>query len=405
MPKVTAFIPVYNRERYAASAVDSILAQTYGDFELLVVDDGSTDRSVEILQSYTDSRMRVVQNDGNRGIPYTRNRGLELARGEYLLILDSDDWSFPDRMAKQVAFLDAHPDYAEVGSWGRFVDSEGRPAPKPLKRQPTRPEDVRATLVFSCCLNNRSIMGRTELLREYGYRAEFPRCQDYDLHVRLAERHKLGNLPEVLVCGRLHEGRITRQTGDLGKAKKIEIAARQLEAAAVSFDERDLELHYALPRLAQVRKPLDEGFLDHTERWLCNILESNDRSRYFSGVSLRGAVGTLWVRACRRASSEIGARAWRRFAGSRLCSAAFAGAMQTFPWFPRSGLRTRPQGRKVHRHLPWILVNRALGLGKRRSVTACYPEPPFQDLIGVNRSSHLWVLSGLPAALEYSGGT
>ena len=104
-PTVTVFIPVYNREHYISEAIESILTQSFPNFELLLVDDGSTDRSVEVLRSYDDARIRVVCNEHNLGIPQTRNRGLELARGVYIALLDSDDQACPDRLIKQVAFL------------------------------------------------------------------------------------------------------------------------------------------------------------------------------------------------------------------------------------------------------------------------------------------------------------
>ena len=150
-PKVTVFIPVYNRERYVGAAIDSIFAQSFSDYELLLIDDGSTDRSLEVMRAYTaDPRLRVVCNERNLGIPRTRNKGLQLARGEYIAMLDSDDLAHPKRLEKQVAFLDRHSDYAQIGSWGRAVDEQGSLL-KRTKRQPVTPEDVHAQLLFRCC--------------------------------------------------------------------------------------------------------------------------------------------------------------------------------------------------------------------------------------------------------------
>ena len=108
-PRVTVVIPVYNREKYVGIAVDSILSQTFSDFELVVVDDGSTDRSIAEVLSYSDPRIRLVTNHTNLGVSASRNKGVQLARGEYLAFLDSDDWAYPERLAKQTAFLDSHP--------------------------------------------------------------------------------------------------------------------------------------------------------------------------------------------------------------------------------------------------------------------------------------------------------
>ena len=103
-PKVSVVIPVYNREKYVRSAVDSILSQTFSDFELLVIDDGSTDGSIAVVQSYRDPRIRLARNNANLGVSATRNKGIQLARGVYLAFLDSDDCAYPDRL-KQTSRL------------------------------------------------------------------------------------------------------------------------------------------------------------------------------------------------------------------------------------------------------------------------------------------------------------
>ena len=142
-PKVTVFIPVFNREHYIGDAIESILAQTFSDFEILLVDDGSTDSSTEKIRSFSDPRIRLVCNEKNLGIPKTRNKGVELARGQYMAMLDSDDLAYPHRLKKQVAFLDNHPEYAQIGSWCRMMDAQGRILNK-IKRQPTQPDDIHA---------------------------------------------------------------------------------------------------------------------------------------------------------------------------------------------------------------------------------------------------------------------
>src|SRR5262245_27160007 len=126
LPKVSVVMPVYNREKYVGKAIESVLTQTFTNFELLVIDDGSTDRSRAIVQSYVDARIRLFCNDANEGIPKTRNKAIALARGEYIAFVDSDDWVYPERLAKQVAFLDRHGDYVAVGTWTDWMDDTGR---------------------------------------------------------------------------------------------------------------------------------------------------------------------------------------------------------------------------------------------------------------------------------------
>src|SRR6056297_3103776 len=217
-PKVSVFIPVHNREHYIRVAVNSILAQTFEDFELIMVDDGSSDGTADVLARYSDPRLRVLRNPANLGIPASRNRGLEAARGEYIALLDSDDHAYPERLQRQVRFLDDHPEITQVGSWCSFMDSDGNMLDK-VRRQPLKPEDINAHLLFHCPVINRTVMARTAVLQETAYDTDFPRCQDYDMHSRLViAGHSLANQPDILVCGREHPGRFTGQTADLGRA-------------------------------------------------------------------------------------------------------------------------------------------------------------------------------------------
>lgn len=327
-PKVSVFVPVYNRSRYLCVALNSILAQTFTDFEVVAVDDGSTDGSLELLERYAarDPRVRVAANGANLGIPRTRNRGLELARGEYIALLDSDDYAYPGRLEAQVRFLDAHPDHVQVGSWGSFMDDAGR-LHRRVRRQPVAAPDVDAELLFRCCLSNRSIMARTAVLRAYRYREEFPRCQDYDMHVRLAERYPMANLPQILVCGRQHGDRYTRLTHDLGRERKIAIHRAQLEALGLAPSQTDLERHHLLSRGGMAERE----YLDWADAWLHDLLAANGRTGRYDRASLARAVGRRWLRLCLRARQRGLRSLARMFASPLLRDALRAGGWHA-PW-------------------------------------------------------------------------
>lgn len=123
-PKITVFMPMFNAEKFIGEAVDSILNQTFKDFELLIIDDGSNDQSREIVEKYQDSRIRLYVNERNRGLPYTRNRGLELARGKYLAVMDADDISDPYRLAKQWNYMENHPETVVLASGKDLLTEE-----------------------------------------------------------------------------------------------------------------------------------------------------------------------------------------------------------------------------------------------------------------------------------------
>lgn len=303
-PRVTVFIPAHNREDYIRCAIDSILGQDFTDFELLVVDDGSTDRTCDLVSAYQDPRVRLERNSANLGIPATRNRGLELARGEYIALLDSDDYAYPSRLRRQVAFLDHHPQIAQVGSWCSLMDADGQLLRR-IRRHPTRPEDVDAHLLFHCSLINRTILARTARLRAIGYDESFPRCQDYELHARLAEQHLMANMPEILVCGREHDGRITRNTVEVGRNLKMRIQARLLDQLGMRFDDADLDRHYGLTQKPGEGGPAD---LEWVERWLLGLLTANDGSRRYPRAALQRAVGLAWAATCWFHREDLG---WR----------------------------------------------------------------------------------------------
>jgi len=125
VPRVTVTMMVYNAERYLRQAIDSVLNQTFTDFELLFLDDASTDRSLEIIQSYSDPRIRLIRNENNRGVAYSRSKALPLARGEYVAVLDADDVALPERLQVQVSYLDSHPDICLVGSSCQVIEEDG----------------------------------------------------------------------------------------------------------------------------------------------------------------------------------------------------------------------------------------------------------------------------------------
>lgn len=316
-PRVTVFIPAYNRENYICTAINSMLAQQYTDFEILVVDDGSTDRTAELVSGYRDARVRLESNPGNLGIPASRNRGLELARGDYIALLDSDDYSYPERLGVQVDYLDRHPDLVQIGSGCSLMDADGELL-KRVRRHPMRPEDIDAHLLFHCSLINRTIMARTAVLREFRYDEAFPRCQDYDLHVRLARRHRMANLPNLLVCGREHAGRITKNTRGLGRDRKMAIQASVLDQLEVGYSDQDLLWHYLLTQKPDPEVSDAREYLDWAEDWLHSLAKANERCQRFERAAFRRVLAVMWVVACWHYSGGRKNGLWSRLLGSSL---------------------------------------------------------------------------------------
>lgn len=301
---------------HVGAAIESILSQDFENFELLLIDDGSTDKSCEVIQSYRDSRIRLECNGQNRGIPFTRNRCLELARGKYVAFLDSDDLMASRRLSRQAAFLDCNQDIATLGGWVTKFDASGKKIKRLVK--PRVPNQLHAWLIFRCCHANTTLMGRTAIMREFGYREEFPVSEDYDLSVRLSEKYRVANLPHVLTLMREHEGRITNNSADLGYETKARLAQYQLSRLGLFCEPNDLERHFKLTRLS--RADLAEpDFIDWAAGWLERIRSANQDIRIYSSRALDGVLGLVWAQVCWKLSKIEGhVRALKRYRASPL---------------------------------------------------------------------------------------
>lgn len=202
-PRVTVVMPVFNAEAHLAEAVRSVLGQTLKELEVVAVDDGSRDGSHAILERFAraDRRLKVVANDRNLGGSAARNIGWRLSRAPYIACMDADDVALPDRLSRQVAFLDAHPSVAAVGGGVFTIDANGRRISR--RRHPTRSRVIRSTLRRHNCLAHPSVtMRRSALEAVGGYR--FNSSEDYDLWLRLSERFELANLSEPVHLHRMH---------------------------------------------------------------------------------------------------------------------------------------------------------------------------------------------------------
>jgi len=207
-PTVTVLMRVYNAERHLRAAVESALAQTFTDFELLAVDDGSTDASVAILESYGDPRIRVVtQRNGGRNA--AARRGLAEARGRYVAILDADDRAAPERLARQVATLENDPDLVMVGSALGVVDERGTRIG--VRRYPLDDAALRRAVTIYNPFGNSTLTYRCDAARAAGGYDLTTFCEDWDLSLRLMKRGRVANLPDVLSDYRVRTDRIDRR--------------------------------------------------------------------------------------------------------------------------------------------------------------------------------------------------
>lgn len=214
LPLVSVLMPTYNSGRFIDAAIESILCQTYAAFELIVLDDGSTDNSAERIEHWaaTDKRMRAARNDRNRGIVYTRNRLFSEASPEakYFAIMDSDDISMPNRLAHQVDFLEANPDYGLVGGHNLIIDGDGRTVG--IRRYPLNHEGILRVLTRYNAISQPTVMLRRSVIDEIGYYDPLLTvCEDYDLWFRMAIQYRIANLDEVTLSYRISPNQSKQQ--------------------------------------------------------------------------------------------------------------------------------------------------------------------------------------------------
>jgi glycosyltransferase involved in cell wall biosynthesis len=204
-PAVSVVMPVFNAQQYLGSAIRSVLRQTFTDFEFIIVDDGSTDSSIRIMDTAArfDRRVRFIEGP-HQGIVGALNLGLSKARGEFVARMDADDISLPDRLLRQIEFLRSHPDHVLVGSRVLLIDPDGSPI-CPFISETTHDEIDRAQVELRWPLVHPAVMMRREVLLQLGgYRPQYEGLEDTDLFLRLAEIGKLANLSDILLHYRQH---------------------------------------------------------------------------------------------------------------------------------------------------------------------------------------------------------
>lgn len=251
LPKISVVMGVYNGERYLREAIDSVLGQDYPNFEFIIINDGSTDSSGDIARSYRDARISVVDNDRTIGLAKSLNRGLIMARGELIARQDDDDVSMPDRFARQVAFFEANPTVALLGSAHTEIDENGRV----LEEVDAHCDHAMITwsLLFFCPFVHSSVMfRRAEVVENVGlYDPGYHYSMDFEFWTRISARYRVANLPERLVRYRVHTGSMTATFGTRtreGHRLRVTNVARLLGREAWADREKDA-LHARLSAL------------------------------------------------------------------------------------------------------------------------------------------------------------
>ncbi len=233
MPKVSVIMPVYNGEQYLREAIDSILAQTFTDFEFLIINDCSCDSTKEIIQSYPDSRIVYLENESNLGVAKSLNRGLALAKGDYIARMDADDISLPKRLEKQVAYMEKHPEIDVLATQVQNFGEKNSHVPTGLSHH-----TLKVTLLFNTCLCHPTVMFRNSAFTEgeLYYNEQFSKLEDYALWAKLCQSHQFGCCNEILFQYRIHKNQVTQNYDDAFMSQFSELKKELLKPLHITDD-------------------------------------------------------------------------------------------------------------------------------------------------------------------------
>jgi glycosyltransferase involved in cell wall biosynthesis len=318
MPLVTVLLPVYNGEKYLADAVKSVLLQTFSDFELLVIDDGSTDGSSAILESFSDQKIRVIRNEKRLKLSGALNRGIDNAGGTYIARMDADDICRPDRLAWQVRFMDLHP---EVGICGGWVEAFGNhPSSGTIFKYPSGMDDIKASLLFDNPFAHPTVIFRKQLFDRFNLRFDgsYNPAEDYELWARALECFPSANIGKVLLRYRLHANSMTLSGRSAMDAHAVRILKPLFSRMGLSPSDEDLVFHRYISTNRITPDWMKES-VEHAELWLLRLVEANKISGRYDQEAFAKAVAKVWFSVAYH-SLGLGWRTVRKYLMSNLNS-------------------------------------------------------------------------------------
>jgi len=302
MPKaeLSIIMPLYNSEKFIAAAVESLLSQSYGDFELIIVNDGSTDGSLDVLSQFKDKRINVLHNTSNQGIVYSRNKGLAVATGAFVAPFDADDIAMPGKFRLQIDFLKKNPHFGMVGSWVKIIDEHGNLLKKRWKLN-ARPEQISAILLFRNYFVQSAVTMRHDAIPKHGYRPGYDLVEDWMMWHEIAVRYPVWNLPQYLVKYRLHEHGNSQKDQELLRQKDKMIFDSLFLKMGIQPTNEDFELYY----LIKNQQPVIHHKLKEIEGLLSRIAEENSKSGLYDQKQLVRVLQNRWLKACFKTRNKI----------------------------------------------------------------------------------------------------
>lgn len=295
-PVVSVVMSVYNAEKYLDAAIRSILEQTYNNFEFIIINDGSNDRSLEIIKKYKNEDDRIVLiSRENRGLISSLNEGIVKARGEYIVRMDADDISLPFRIEKQLQVMEHEKDIVVCGSW---INIFGENTNEKVARYFEYDKQIKANLLVSCCFAHPSVMIRKDAFTNNNilYDERFKNAEDYYLWTQLAKVGKFYNIPEILLKYRFLETSITRLSDkDCSKRYNVlkDIFKEALKAVDLNISEEDMRIHFIISDNARIKNNKIE--LKRIKNYFDRILKASENKKVVDLTTLKQVLGRRWL--------------------------------------------------------------------------------------------------------------
>ncbi len=305
-PKITVLMAVHNGERYIRDAVDSMLSQTFRDFEFLIIDDGSGDKTSDIINSYKDDRIRFVHNKENIGMGESLNKGIRLALGDYIARMDCDDISIPNRLDEQFTFMENNPEVVLCGSWVKTLGKVSH-----VWKFPIENDEIKCRLLFDSVFVHSSVIMRKNILLEEGYfyNKEFIGAEDYELWVRMSKKYNLANIGKVLLKYRIYpEHSWARLKHEQSNASQ-RIRKDQLLSLYVPLSYENMRLH---SRISNLKTGEFVNFFNDSREWLLLIEQINKKEKIYNEEALRRVLAYRFWALC-NFPGRLGFRAWKIF--------------------------------------------------------------------------------------------
>lgn len=316
-PLVSVLMPCFNVEKYVEESLNSILNQTYRNLEIIAINDCSTDHTGEILQQMAnlDPRIKIVDNEENLKLIKTLNKGVTLCSGEYIARMDADDIALPERIEKEVAFLESNRDHDIVSTLFYAFPSDN-PKKKALHHNPIRHEELRAYMLFKSGICHPAVMIRKRIFTELGlkFEAEYLHVEDYALWSQAIYKTKIANINEGLLLYRVHQLQISTMHEKLQIENKKKVFKIHCNKLGLPETDEFLDIYASSAECVPSISSLE--YLGECEKFMLSLIQINEKNPFCDMEYLKRMLSIHWLRLC--ANSRLGLKVMKRLKSSPL---------------------------------------------------------------------------------------